>query len=185
MGPLSLTTQHYILKVENETKAKNVLDMYLRNRMSFESFEPTRPANFYTIDYQSAMLRREYMAYELDSFLRYYIYSPANSQRIIGAVNFNMYKNAPEHYAEIGYKVDSLYQNQGVATEVLSTLIPLVEEYYHIHRFDARIHPENYASIRLATKLNFNPLHLEPKSANILGQDVDIVRYCLKTSQTQ
>lgn len=185
MGPLELTTQHYILRVENETKAKNVLDMYLRNRLSFESFEPTRPANFYTIDYQQAMLRREFKAYELGSFLRYYIYSTANKERIIGAINFNIYKSAPESYIELGYKVDSLYQNQGVATEVLTALIPLVSECYNIHRFDARIHPENYPSIRLATKLDFSPLYLEPKSANILGQDVDIVRYSFKTSQTQ
>jgi len=75
--------------------------------------------------------------------------------------------------------VDSLYQNQGIAYEVLDHLIPLVASHYNINRFDARIHPENYPSIRLATKLGFRPLHLEPKSANILGVDVDIVRYSL------
>lgn len=185
MGPLELTTKHYILRVIDETEAKHVLDLYLRNRLSFESYEPTRPANFYTIDYHQSMLRRERNAYEQGCFLRYHIYSTSNRKRIIGAINFNIYKNAPESYVEVGYKVDSLYQNQGVATEVLTALLPLVSECYDIHRFDARIHPENYSSIRLATKLGFQPLRLEPKSANILGQNVDIVRYCLKTSQTQ
>lgn len=185
MGPLETNTKHYILKVLNEAKAKNVLDLYLRNRMPFEKFEPTRPSNFYTVDYHYAMLSRERKAYESGSFVRYYIYSPANLSRIIGAVNFNIYRNEKNDYVEVGYKIDSLYQNQGIAYEVLSHLIPLVSFHYNISRFDARIHPENYPSIRLATKLGFEPLYLEPKSANILGENVDIVRYCLITSNTQ
>lgn len=185
MGPIETSTKHYILKVENEAKAKNVLDLYLRNRMPFEKFEPTRPSNFYTLDYHMAMLSRERKAYELGSFVRYYIYSPANLSRIIGAVNFNIYRNGTDDYVEIGYKIDSLYQNQGIAYEVLCHLIPLVQKHYRINRFDARIHPENYPSIRLATKLGFQPLFLEPKSTNILGRDVDIVRYSLRISQTQ
>lgn len=185
MGPLETTTKHYNLKIEDETKARRVLDLYLRNRMSFEKFEPTRPENFYTVGYHMAMLQRERRAYQLGSFVRYYIYSPANMSRIIGAVNFNIYRQGEVEYAEIGYKIDSLYQNQGIAFEVLSHLIPLVSRHYHIYRFDARIHPENYPSIRLATKLDFQPVCLEPKSANILGQDVDIVRYSLTISQSQ
>lgn len=185
MGPIETYTKHYILRVENETKAKNVLDLYLRNRMAFEKYEPTRPLNFYTIDYHISMLARERRAYESGSFLRYYIYSPANLSRVIGAVNFNFYQGSPEAYVEIGYKIDSLYQNQGIAFEVISHLIPLVSRAYKVRIFHARIHPENYPSIRLATKLGFQVLSLEPKSANILGQDVDIVRYYLATSQTQ
>ncbi len=185
MGPLETSTKHYILKVENETKAKNVLDLYLRNRDAFEKFEPTRPMNFYTIDYHTALLSRERKAYQDGTFIRYYIYSPSNTNRIIGAVNFNLYFRASISYAEIGYKVDSLYQNQGVAYEVLSHLIPLISRAYDIHAFHARIHPENYSSIRLATKLGFQVGRMEPKSANILGKDEDIVRYCLITSQTQ
>lgn len=185
MGPLETTTKHYILKVEDESKAKNVLDLYLRNRMAFEKYEPTRPYNFYTKDYHSAMLRRERLAYEAGSFLRYYIYSPANMSRIIGAINFNFYDNLANSYVEVGYKIDSLYQNQGIAYEVLNHLIPMVSREYNVNTFHARIHPENYPSIRLATKLGFQVGRLEPKSANILGEDVDIVRYCLVTSQTQ
>lgn len=185
MGPLETYTKHYILKVENESAAKNVLNLYLRNRIAFEQYEPTRPVNFYTLDYHMLSLSREKKAYELGTFVRYYIYSLANPSRIIGAVNFNIYRNDVENFVEVGYKVDSLYQNQGVASEVLSHLIPLVSYHYNIHRFDARIHPENYPSIRLAVKLGFNPKYLEPKSANILGKDVDIVRYSLTISQTQ
>ena len=63
MGPMVKTTKHLVLRVENENKANEVLALYDRNRASFERFEPTRPAGFYTIDYHAAMLRREYKAY--------------------------------------------------------------------------------------------------------------------------
>lgn len=185
MGPLETTTKHYILRVENESKAENVLELYLRNRMAFEKYEPTRPINFYTKEYHHAMLIREAKAYVDGTFVRYYIYSPANMSRIIGSINFNFYNKPSGSYVEIGYKIDTLYQNQGIAYEVLEHLIPIISREYDVYVFHARIHPENYPSIRLATKLGFQVGRLEPKSANILGQDVDIVRYCLVTSQTQ
>ncbi len=185
MGPLEIRTPHYILKIEDESKAKNVLDLYLRNRISFEKYEPTRPSGFYTVDYHFAMLKREQTSYRNGLFVRYYIYSPANTNRVIGSINFNFYGNFNNSYAEVGYKIDSLYQNQGIAYEVISHLIPIISKAYDVHVFHARIHPENYPSIRLATKLGFQVGQLEPKSANILGKDVDIVRYVLVTSHIQ
>lgn len=185
MGPLETHTRHYILRVEDESKAKNVLDLYLRNTMAFEKYEPTRPTNFYTLGYHTAMLQKEGRLYQDGTFVRYYIYSPANLSRIIGSINFNIYRPAAGSFVEVGYKIDSLYQNQGIAYEVLDHLIPIISKEYRVNVFHARIHPENYPSIRLATKLGFQVGRLEPKSANILGQDVDIIRYCLITSQTQ
>jgi ribosomal-protein-alanine N-acetyltransferase len=174
-----------LLRVEDETKAGQVLDMYLRNRIAFEAFEPTRPDNFYTKDYHAAMLRREYKAYQLGTFLRYYIYKPANINRIIGAVNFNFLQDGTGRYAEIGYKVDALYQNQGIGYEACRLGIEVMHKDYHFTRIDARIHPHNIASIHLASKLGFVPVSLEPQSANIMGHYVDLMRYTLDISDIQ
>ena len=38
MGPLIKYTNRLILRVENESKAKQVLDLYLRNRLPFEQY---------------------------------------------------------------------------------------------------------------------------------------------------
>ena len=65
MGPLIKYTNRLILRVENESKAKQVLDLYLRNRLPFEQYEPTRPASFYTQDYHWSSLHREYIAYTM------------------------------------------------------------------------------------------------------------------------
>lgn len=185
MVPTTKYTKHYILKIEDLSKAKNVLDLYLRNRQTFEQFEPTRPSNFYTKKYHEAMLDREYRMYLMGNFVRYYIYSPANATRIIGAINFNFFNTGNEAYAEVGYKVDSLYQNQGVAYETVSAAIEAVSQHYGVKCFHARIHPANYPSIRLATKLGFQPVRVEPQSANIMGKYEDLIRYCLDISQIQ
>ena len=90
MGPLIKYTNRLILRVENESKAKQVLDLYLRNRLPFEQYEPTRPASFYTQDYHWSSLHREYIAYTMGTFLRYYIYLKDRPDKIIGAINFNI-----------------------------------------------------------------------------------------------
>lgn len=198
MGPLIKYTPNLILRVEDETKANLVLDLYLRNKLAFERFEPTRPNSFYTTDYHAAMLKREYKAYQLGSFLRYYIYTSDNLSRIIGAVNFNFvmpgdlpnplepttpYAKFP--FAEIGYKIDSLYQNKGYGYEACLAGIQVMQTDYGFRQIDARIHPENIASIRLAEKLGFQPICLEPNSANIMGKYTDLVRYSLDISASQ
>lgn len=194
MGPSIKLTNRLVLRVENETKAAEVLSMYQRNRLIFERFEPTRPANFYSIDYHEAMLRREYKSYMANSFLRYYIYKNPNISRIIGAVNFNLMRdpnyfsgnnNSPFTHAEIGYKMDVLYQNQGLTYEACMAGIQVMISDYGIRRIDARIHPDNIASIKLAEKMGFIPLQFEPKSANVMGEYVDIMRYTLDTSHIQ
>lgn len=185
MGPLIKYSEHIILKVEDETKAKEVLNLYLRNKTAFEQFEPTRPSDFYTIDYHAAMLRRERIAYQMGTFLRYYIYRPYNTSRIIGAVNFNFINHEPVAYAEIGYKVDSLYQSQGIGYEACLAAIRVIKYDYGFKRIDARIHPDNVASKKLAEKIGFKPVCLEEQSANVLGHYVDLIRYSLDTSDIQ
>ena len=47
MGPLIKYTNRLILRVENESKAKQVLDLYLRNRLPFEQYEPLSISIFF------------------------------------------------------------------------------------------------------------------------------------------
>lgn len=185
MGPSIKLTNRIILRVENEEKANSVLAMYLRNKEVFEEFEPTRPCNFYTEEFHRAMLHREYLNYQLGHFLRYYIYRTNNLDNIIGAVNFNFYGNGESKYAEVGYKIDRLFQNQGIGYEAVRTGILVMRDDYGFKRIDARIHPNNHASMRLAEKLGFEYLCYEPQSAHIMGRYEDLYRYTLDTSKIQ
>jgi ribosomal-protein-alanine N-acetyltransferase len=179
MGPTVKLTQNLILRVEDESKAARVLDLYRRNHDCFDAYEPTRPDDFYTEEYHARALRREYKVYMLGKFLRYYIYSRFDDTHIIGAVNFNMFFDGAENYAEIGYKIDKSFQNMGYAYEACSAGISILSRDYHIYRVDARIHPDNIASLCLAKKLGFRYLAFEPQSVNIMGRYMDLIRYTL------
>ena len=185
MGPMIKFTDNLMLKVENEEKARAVLNLYLRNKECFEEFEPTRPSDFYTEEYHRTSLRREYKAYSLGTFLRYYIYLFPNENNIIGAINFNFYNDSNVPYAEVGYKVDYKYQNMGIAYSACLAGFRVMKDDYGITKIYARIHPDNTPSRHLAEKLGFIPVSYEPKSANVNGRYVDLIRYSLDTSEIQ
>lgn len=177
MGPLIKYTKRLLLRVEDSTRAQDVLDLYLRNRYAFELYEPTRPDDFYSLAYHETAMHREYLAYTLGQFLRYYIYLKDYPDKIVGAINFNFYQGTDGPYVELGYKVDTAYQNVGIAYEACEAGFDVIREHYDIHRVDARIHPDNAASLSLAHKLGFAPVCYEPQSANIMGHYVDLVRH--------
>ena len=185
MGPLICFTPNLVLKIENESNAQSVLDMYIRNADCFERFEPTRPENFYTLNYHRQMLIREYRAYTQGTFLRYHIYEREGNGQIIGAVNFNILHKGNKSFAEVGYKIDKVFQNRGYAYEAVTASIGIMSKHYNIHHFEARIHPDNIASIKLSQRLGFSNPVPEPQCANIMGRCVDLYRYHLDISNTQ
>ena len=185
MGPTTLRTENLILRVENEFKAKEVLDLYTRNKISFDMYVPTRPRNFYTIDYHRAHLRGEYNNYLRGIFLRYYIYTNYRPDRIIGSVNFNIKEDNFGIYAELGYKIDLLYQNRGYACEAVKAGIKVIKDIYNINRLVAHIAPGNKPSLRLAEKLGFEKIDSATLCANIMSQNVYLDSYALNTSDIQ
>ncbi|MBO6114029.1 MAG: GNAT family N-acetyltransferase [Lachnospiraceae bacterium] len=185
MGPSVLYTENLILKVENESKAGAVLDLYKRNSIIFEKFEPTRPAGFYTKDYHISHLRSEYNAYLGGNFLRYYIYTANRTDRIIGSVNFNIKKGTNGIYSEIGYKLDLLYQGRGFAYEACYNGIVVMQKHYGITMIAAHIAPDNEPSIRLAGKLGFIKIKSNEMCANVNGRDIYLDLYALDTSDIQ
>lgn len=176
MGPSIKITPNLILRIENGSKAAEVLDLYIRN-VEFEQFEPTRPINFYTEEYHRNALIREYRAFLFGNFLRYYIYLANEPKHIIGSLNFNLYTDGNKRYAEMGYKIDKAYQRMGYAYEACLAGLSVMSTDYHLKRIDLRIHPDNEASLALARKMGFSYVRLEEHSANILGMPTDIMRF--------
>lgn len=185
MGPSVKITPNLILRVENELRADSVLKLYLDNKECFERFEPTRPDNFYTLNYHKNMMIREQKAYIMGTFLRYYIYEKSDLENIIGAINFNLMHDHISKYAEIGYKIDLNHQNHGYAKEACLYGISVMHDYYDIDRFYARIHPDNHPSRHVVSSLGFRFECVEYQSANILGKYTDLYRYYLDISDSQ
>ena len=175
----TLITNRLILQIEDSSKAEKVLDFYIRNRELFERFEPTRPKNFYTLSYQMASMNYEYSEIMQGKTLRYYIYRQEQPDTIIGTVNFSHIQHGPFSKASIGYKLDAACQGNGYALEACQAAVPVLFSNYKIHRIEARVAPENIASIKLLEHLGFRYEGIEYQGVEVNGIFKDHYRYGL------
>lgn len=174
-----LTTNRLLLQVEDASKAQEVLTFYQNNQSVFDPFEPTRPENFYTLSYQKAVMQYEYADIIKGKSLRYYIYLRTAPETIIGSVNFSKILHGPFCATSIGYKIDISHQGNGYATEACQAAIPVIFSNYQIHRIEARVAPNNIASIKLLERLNFRFEGIEYQSVEVNGHYQDHYRYSL------
>ena len=63
--------------------------------------------------------------------------------------------DVPHQTAELGYVLDRSRWGQGLMSEVLPKLVRFGFETLGLHRMEARVEPENGASVRLLRKLGF------------------------------
>jgi ribosomal-protein-alanine N-acetyltransferase len=76
------------------------------------------------------------------------------TDRCIGMVNYH-HRQARNDKLEIGYILAPAKQRRGLMTEAVDALLTYCFEELAVHRVEALIHPDNAASIRLATRLGF------------------------------
>lgn len=180
----SLTTERLILTIEDSNKAEDILAFYQNNKDLFERFEPTRPQNFYTMEYQRAAVSYEYSEIIKGETLRYYVYLKEQPDTIIGSVNFSRMEHGPFSKAVIGYKFDAAYHGHGYALEACRAALPVMFSNYKIHRIEARVSPDNIASIKLLEHLHFRFEGIEYQSVEVNGHFTDHYRYSLLAPTT-
>ena len=76
------------------------------------------------------------------------------SDRCIGMVNYH-HREAHNRRLEVGYILAPAQQRRGLMTEAMQVLLTYCFEELGVHRVQALIHPDNAASIALATRLGF------------------------------
>ena len=116
-------TDRLILKVLTPNYANAVLNFQNRNRESFEAYEPTRPANFYTASYQQAVLKCEWDLALKQQCIRFYVFRKDDPQMIIGTVCLHDIRFAAYSCTEIGYKFDAAFRRMGYASEAIKKVI--------------------------------------------------------------
>lgn len=63
--------------------AKQATDYYTRNRSFLEAFEPVRDEEFFSLQYQQEVLKREMLEYEEKTAFRFYITPVERPTKII------------------------------------------------------------------------------------------------------
>ena len=174
-----LTTDRLLLQVEDSSKAKQILDFYVKNKALFEQYEPTRPSGFYTLDFQTACIDYEYQDTMNGKALRYYVYRREAPDQLIGSVNFSRMEHGPFSKAALGYKFDADFHHRGYAFEACQAALHVIFSNYRIHRIEARVAPDNIPSIKLLEHLQFQYEGIEYQSVEVCGIFRDHYRYGL------
>ncbi|WP_368505023.1 GNAT family N-acetyltransferase [Alkalihalophilus sp. As8PL] len=98
------------------------------------------------------------------------------SNRIIGSCGFNSI-DAENAKAEIGYDLSRTYWGKGYATEAVTTLLQHAFHSLKLNRVEAKVEPENVASIKLLQKLNFTFEGTLRQSEKSKGRFIDLHLY--------
>lgn len=166
-------TNRLILKILTPECAPLVNKFYQDNRQFLEPFEPVRPHNFYTNDFQYANLRCEYKAFMQLAYFRYWIFRRENSDFPVGCICFSNIMHGAFRKCMLGYKLSKNSCHKGYMSEALTALIPLVTKELGLHRIEAYVQPDNAPSIRLLCRLGFEEEGYLKKYAEIQGQWTD------------
>jgi len=178
----TLNTERLILKALTKDAAPMVLSFYEDNRSFFESWEPGRAENFYTLFYQKASLSAEFNQMTEGKLLRYWIFLKDTPEEIIGSISFQNFLKAPYLSCSLGYKFGHRYTHQGYAFESIQKGIEIIMGEFHIHRIEAFIMPNNVPSLRLIERLSFIYEGISYSYAYINGTWSDHKRYALLNS---
>ncbi|TKI72854.1 GNAT family N-acetyltransferase [Lysinibacillus mangiferihumi] len=172
-------TQRLILRQIDESWAEEVLQYYNRNRFFLSEWEPQRPEEFYTLDFQKKFLQEDFKSNENGTIFRLWITNKNDEQKIIGCITFNLIVRGVLQSCILGYKLDKEELNKGLITEGIKKAIIVVFDELKIHRIEAPIMPINMASIKVVSKLGFENEGLSKKYIKVNGKWEDHTRWAL------
>ncbi len=176
---MEVHTERLILKILSTDYVRETASFYLRNRELFEQYEPTPPANYYTLDHQHTLLKCELeLALKMKN-IRYYVFLKENPAQIIGTVCLHDIQYFSYCCCEIGYRFDKDFHHKGYAKEAIEQALSIAFDTLHLHRVYARVMPENKASIRLLRSLHFIEEGLERECIQIRGNWSDHIRFAV------
>ena len=174
---INLATERLNLTCLTKASALMVHAFYERNASYFDPYELTRPNQFYTVAFQTAVLEWEWQEMQAGHCLRYYLFPENEPTTIIGTVNLSNIRMGKICSASLGYKIDHQYWNQGYATEACKCLLDYAFRELKFHRIIAEIIPHNAPSTRVVKSLGFVQEGIEREAAEINGKWQDLMLY--------
>jgi len=95
-------------------------------------------------------------------------------ETVIGCAGLNIFPNPRmRHSASIGIMVHRDYQNQGVGSALMSTLLDLADNWLMLVRVELGVYADNERAIHLYEKLGFKTEGIKRKAAIRNGEYVD------------
>jgi ribosomal-protein-alanine N-acetyltransferase len=168
-GRQIMKNQDIQLVPANVSLAEQVVDYYQRNRGFLEAFEPVRNEEFFSLNYQKEILKKEMIAYVEKNSFRFYITPAKQPTEIIGIIGLNNVVWGAFRSAFLGYKLDKDFLNQGYMSMAVEMVTRYAFEALGLHRIEANVMPKNKASLRVLEKNHFVNEGLSKYYLNING----------------
>ena len=150
-----MKNQHIQLLPANPYLAEQVVNYYKRNRDFLEAFEPIRTDEFFSLEYQQAVLKKEMLDYKERTSFRFYMKSVDSPVKIIGIIGLNNVVWGSFCSAFLGYKMDKDFINKGYMSTAVAMITKYAFDELGLHRIEANVMPQNKASLRVLEKNQF------------------------------
>ncbi len=170
-------TENLILKVLDESYKSMVLRFYLEGNHFFGQVEPRRPEDFFSAEYQGKLLSYEMKSFLSGSMARYHVFEKDNQDKVIGTISLRDIKKGAFCSGTIGYKLLPEYTGRGYATQMVKAVTYAAFKEDNLHRINAYVQPDNYASIKVLEKVGYEKEGLARRMIRINGEWKDHFLY--------
>jgi ribosomal-protein-alanine N-acetyltransferase len=151
-----LTTARLVLAPAHEDLAINVIEFYQRNELHLAPWDPPKPANFLTEEFQRKRLRQAVADFEAGTAMLWWLYLQGKPNVLVGSIGLSAIARGPFQNALLGYALEGDLQGQGLMQEGLSAVIAhAFSEEINLHRIQANVRPDNLRSLRVLERLGF------------------------------
>jgi ribosomal-protein-alanine N-acetyltransferase len=144
-----LETSRFVLRQAQATDSQDLYELYADE--SVVEYMPLTP--FTSVEEALDEMKWYERIFAEQSGLRWMIEDRASS-KVIGTCGFLGYEQE-HHRAELGYDLSPAYWGKGIMKEVASLIIQFGFEQMQLNKIEAKIDPNNQASLRLMEKLAF------------------------------
>jgi len=149
-----LETENCIVKIPDYSDAALLLDFYLKNKTNFESWEPKRNSEYYSLTFCQSQICDAIQLFIDKQAVKMIAITKDNSQ-IIAVCNFNNIVWGCFCACHLGYAIDKSYEGKGIMYEIIKAGINYMHNDFKMHRIMANHMPNNLRSAKLLNKLGF------------------------------
>ena len=136
-----------MIRLLEQADAEELAALYTLNREFLRPFEPTRPAEFFTAEFQ-----RRRIARNGEDLWRWAV---EHEGRIVGMITLADVIRESLQLANVGYFIDRGHNGLGLATGAVADVVRFAFTEAGLHRLEAGTLPDNLASQRVLEKNGF------------------------------
>lgn len=172
-----LETERFILRKEEEIDRHDIFELY-----SIESVVKHMPFTpFISVEDAVDEMNWYKKIFKEQSGLRWMI-EDRESKKVIGTCGFLNYEKI-HNRIEIGYDLSPDFWGKGIMTEVAKCIIDFGFLRMKINKIEAKVEPENEASIRLMHKLGFHKEGVLRQHKFEKGKYIDLAIFSMLKSE--